>query len=359
MRKIILTVVCFAILANGLASRRVLGSDDVINRRAVLTSALNATIQVDLGGLRAGEVASVELAILNNTGQVLEFSELVTTCNCIQARTPATEVQPGSEFLVEIALSPERTTSSSDRVATISFRDRLSKADTLSVSFQYTITDIACFADRLILAEVNESNSDATLDIPLVVGPSTNLAELTFDCQGDLADCSVAVVNDKTRTMVRLTLDDLPPEGGLVGKCVLSHRRRGELDSVPVIINQQQLIKLSPSTLNFSLRDGVYRGNAVARILTDAAAPSVEGKEPARPDSVAKIAADFQFESQSHQFQISSRSPAPNFYRLVIEIPEVDLQDEDGNVVFPETGSLTITHGEKSYVIQTKMQFFQ
>ncbi len=217
---------------------------------------------IDLGAVSVAESIGFVVTLVNTTNQQIQFNRLEKACNCTELSPESGVVEPGGKLVMHVKLQAPRTPVGTRGGGRILFYDK--DHHSLSVALTYGFPRYVGSPVRVLNVGFESDADTEEFTIPFHVGQDVKDDAFAIEAKGIDARFSYKVDRERAelRGTIELALAGKNKFNRLFGQLDIVNLGTGNVQSIPLILEREDAIRVHPRSIRFIQTLGTSQHNA-------------------------------------------------------------------------------------------------
>lgn len=279
-----------------------------------------ATADVDLGNLTAGENVEAVVVLSNHLSEDITFSKIITTCGCIQARTLKNKIPQGQSIEMQVQLSIPKDRNAPRQYVVITFPNEEQPESSVLIRLHFSVAGLLRFHDQIAEFTIAEPAQTIVQRIPITITPPIDPKKLQISGTGGFASVKGRVIrrDENDWLQFEITRKD-PKQVETTGTIQVHDAHSGRTDGITCVIRRHVPVSIRPTILRprHVKKDELFEVTAFVR-LNPGKVSNVKSKSTIARRNDILVTANI----HDVPIEIETEAIGSNVLRATLKIPE-------------------------------------
>lgn len=237
--------------------------------------------KMDLGTLSPGKDYELSFSLANHSDTEVSFDSVNLACNCVKFETKSGTIPAGGESNFKILLSAPKRSGQTDMSTFVNFVSQDPSRPVIRLTILYQLNNMFNISTERVTLVVNEAEKVVSEKVPVLVVPPLKVADLQLAVSENLRDLPINLVVVEGQVFIEVSASaESIPRGGISGEVALRQVGSKDADGFVLTVLERESLSISPESLRFISKNGVWKTKAVLKIQPD---KDAEKERPAKP----------------------------------------------------------------------------
>lgn len=224
---------------------------------------------IDLGSVLPSEAVDLKVSLFNTTNQEIRYSRTTRACNCTEIAPEFGKIAPGGTIELRVKMKVSDAPTGTRGTGRISFYEgqKLVLTATLDFGFSRWVG----FPIRMLTVGVGATAQKAEVVMPIIVGSEVKHDGFSVEVEDLDVDFDYEIDREKGVLRGVVDLKKQSEFSRLYGKLTVVDIDLGQTQSIPLVLERQDAVRVHPRSLRF-VQSSVgtrYVANIYARSTKD------------------------------------------------------------------------------------------